>query len=416
MDIFAKTQGLKIVDLLKQKEIYPYYRMIESQCQTQITAKGRKMIMMGSNNYLGLSQHPQVIAAAKKAIDQWGAGCSGSRLLNGHLAIHEELEHKLAAFLGFESCLIFASGFMANQGALSALAGKQDILLSDKENHACIIDGCRLSDAEVITFDGNHVEDLENQLGVLSPQSGKMLVTDSVFSMSGRVADLRGLKGLAQKYGVRLFVDEAHGFGVLGPGGRGVSAAQKVQADVYMGTFSKTLGSQGGFVCSRQEVTDWLRVNARTMMFSAALSPANVAAASAALNVLIAEPERVEELQKKTCWFRQELERDHLAVMGRGSAIIPVCVGVDQLCFELAQDFFTHGVFVTPVIFPAVPKGQASLRFVITSDHQYPELEKVLHVIRELRHKFEGARSRQSSLSHLYQQMNESDREAMGDF
>ena len=386
MDIFDKTKGIEIVSQLRRKGIYPYFRRIDHQEGVRVRSQGRELIMMSSNNYLGLAGDPRVVRAAQSAIETWGSGCTGSRLLNGHFAIHEDLEQELASFLGFEACLIFASGFAANQGALSALADDKDTLFSDRENHACIIEGCKLSGAKTVVFDHEDLESLDKLLhGCESTKSGKMIVSDTVFSMSGRLADLRDLQCLADRHGARTFFDEAHGLGVLGDGGRGASSLFQVKPDLYMGTFSKALASQGGFICGEARVINWLKVCARTLLFSAGLAPASVAAAKAALQILQSEPERVDSLRQKVSWFRDLLLNEGFVLNASPSAILSLYVGDDTRSFEIAQDLFERGVFATPVIFPAVPKAKACIRLAVTDEHSFDDLQEVAFVLRKLK-------------------------------
>ncbi len=376
-DVFEKTIGPQLLQILQEKGMYPFFRVIESTQGTSVTHKNKQLIMMGSNNYLGLTHDKRVKKAAIDAIEEWGTGCTGSRFLNGNLLSHELLEDKLKNFFGYEAALVFSSGFLANQGAMSSLVGKDEYILSDSENHACIIEGCRLSPANVVVYSHNDMFDLEKKLKSLPPEAAKLIVTDGIFSMTGVMAKFDRIFELAKIYNARTYIDEAHSIGVVGRGGRGVASYFGVQADVLMGTFSKSLASQGGFICGSKEVVEWVKLNGRTMMFSAALSPSSVAAASAALDVLMEGPHLVQELANKSCYLKSAFDREGFNTLNSESSIIPIFVGDDinalSICVRLQQE----GIFATPVVYPAVPKGQAIIRFSVMVNHSLKELDIV---------------------------------------
>jgi 8-amino-7-oxononanoate synthase len=378
MDIFAKTQALQIIDLLKKVKLYPFFRKIESTRGSNVVFGGKELVMMGSNNYLGLTHDPRVIEASVEATKKWGTGCTGSRFLNGNLELHEELERQLAEFLGFESVLVFASGFMANQGAIGALAGPGDFILSDEENHACIIEGCKLSGAKIVVYKHLDADDLEQKTKALPADSGKLIVTDGVFSMTGHLAPFDKIHMVAKKYGARTYVDDAHGLGVIGEGGKGTLSHFGLQSDVLMGTFSKSLASQGGFIASSKDINEWLRHKARTFMFSAGLSPASSAAALKALEILKSEPDRVKKQQDNATYLNVKLSEVGLNTMGTETSVIPVFIGDDQTALLACKLLLDMGVFTTPVVYPAVPRGQAVIRCSVMSTHTKEDLDKAI--------------------------------------
>ncbi len=378
MDIFKKTQGLKLVKFLKRFGFYPFFREIEATDGTSVTFQGSEMIMMGSNNYLGLSHHPRVIKASQEAIETWGTGCTGSRFLNGNLQIHAELEKLLAEFLGYEKTLVFATGFMANQGAIQALAAEGDFIFSDSENHACIVEGCRLAKGQTVIYRNHDMNDLEKKLQSVPKKAGKIIITDGVFSMNGSIAKLDQIQKLAKKYNARTYVDDAHALGTIGKGGRGTSSHWNIKPDIIMGTFSKSLASQGGFIAGSQDVIDWIKQKGKTFMFSAALSPASTAAALESLKVLMEKPEMVKEASNKADYLKEKLTNLGLDLMNTQANIIPIFVGSDKKALKLSNDLLKHNIFVTPVVFPAVPQGQALIRCSVMANHSYEELDKTV--------------------------------------
>lgn len=345
--------------------------------------------MLGSNNYLGLTHHPAVKQAAHAAIEHYGTGCTGSRFLNGNLDLHERLEIELAAFVGKEDALVFTTGFLANAGAIGALGGQRGVqIFSERENHASLIAGMQLARQPVATFDG--LDDLERQLATAPAWPHALVVTDAVFSMTGRVMDLRRLAELRRRFGFRLYVDDAHGFGVLGRQGRGTADGQGMshEVDLLFATFSKSLASLGGFVAGERAVIDWLRHKARTLMFSAALPPSQAAAALAALEVMRTDASLFERLWRNVEFFRNGLHDLGYFTMDSEMPIQPLFVGSESLAFVLCRKALDLGVFTTPVVFPAVPLGQALIRTSLTPAHTEEQLSRALAVFAQLAEKF----------------------------
>lgn len=384
MDIFDKTQGLGLVHLLRKVKLFPFFRIIDGTVGSKVTHEKRDLVMMGSNNYLGLTHDPRVIDASVEAVRRWGTGCTGSRFLNGNLALHEELEKELAAFLGYEEALVFASGFMANQGAITALTSSQDYIFSDSENHACIIEGCSLSKANILVYRHCDTDHLEELLKSVPLEAGKLIILDGVFSMTGHLAPFDKINELAKKYNARTYIDDAHGLGVVGPGGRGTGAHFGIQADVLMGTFSKSLASQGGFICASKDVIDWIKVKARTFMFSAALAPSSAAAALEALRILKAEPEIVARGQKNALYLKQKLDEAGFNTMGTETFVVPVFIGDDEVALVACQALLKMGVFTTPVAYPAVPRGQAIIRCSVMASHTLDDIEQAAAAFKQL--------------------------------
>lgn len=386
MDLFDVCAAFHDADLLKGAGLYPYFRPISASEGPMATVDGRRVVMMGSNDYLGLTHHPEVMRAAHDAIDRYGTGCTGSRFLNGNLDLHEALERELADFLGKEAALVFASGFLANLGVIGLLGGGTDaVLFSEADNHASLMDGAKMARARRSrVFKG--VEDLERQLAGRDDWSNALVVIDGVFSMTGRVADLRGIVALRQRYKFRLYVDDAHGLGVLGPGGRGTAAAQGVvdDVDVLFGTFSKSFASLGGFVAANATVINYLRHRTRTQIFSAALPPSSAASALAALRVLRRDPARLDRLWENVAYFRDGVQHLGYQTMGSTTPIVPLFIGSEALAFQLCQEAEQMGLFVTPAVYPAVPPGHALIRTSVTPAHEREHLDSALRVLGEL--------------------------------
>ena len=375
MDIMSKTKGLGIVYTLREAKLYPFFRVLDSTVGNNVHSGGKNLVMMSSNNYLGLTHDPRVIDASVAAVKYWGTGCTGSRFLNGNLSIHEELEKKIAEFYGTEAAIVFASGFLANQGALTALVGPEDHIFSDEENHACIIEGCQLAAGTTHVYKHADMSDLEQKLASVPLDSGKLIVTDGVFSMTGHLAKFDKIYALAKKYKARTYVDDAHGLGVTGHGGRGTASHYGLEADVIMGTFSKSLASQGGFVVGTRELIEWLRHKARTFMFSAALAPASTAAALKSLEILKSEPSLIQKAAENAAYFKKGLEELGLDTLGSPTTIIPVFIGDDSVTLGVCQTLLQLGVFTTPVVYPAVQKGKALIRCSVMPTHTKADLD-----------------------------------------
>ncbi len=381
MDVFDKCSNSIAHTLreLRESGNYFYFREIQSPQDSEVVVGGRRVIMIGSNNYLGLTCHPRVREAAIKAVEKYGSGCAGSRFLNGNLEIHEEFEQKLARFFKREAALIFATGYQANLGTISALLGRRDAAILDKYNHASILDGCRLSFGNVNKYRHNDMNDLHRVLEA-TKSYGQLIIVDGVFSMEGDIADLPSIVRLAKTYGARIMVDDAHGIGVLGKTGRGTAEhfGLEDQVDLIMGTYSKSLAAVGGFVVGDQTTIDYIKHTARSLMFSASLPPASVAAASAALDVLESEPELLERLWKNTRKMLNGYEALGFDTGTSETPIIPVMIKDTARTYKMCSLLFDQGVFVNPVISPAVPPGRELLRTSFMATHTDSQLDQVL--------------------------------------
>lgn len=387
MDLFQKCYDFQEAKFVKASGLYPFFRAIEESHGSTVLYNGRPVVMIGSNNYLGLTHHPEVKRRAKEAIDRFGTGCTGSRFLNGNTALHDLLEERLAQFVGKEEALVFTTGFLTNLGTIGCLAGPEDFILSDAENHASIIEGCRLSKAKVVTYRHNDMPDLEEQLREVPKDSGRILVTDGVFSMTGDILNLPELLAVKEKFpGLKIFVDDAHGLGVMGPHGEGTAAHFGLGGgvDLIMGTFSKSFASIGGFLAGEPDVIDYVRHKARSFIFSAAMPPASAATVLACLEILQSQPLILERLKKNCRFMLEGFDRLGVAYIPSQTPIISVFVGDEGKSLKLAMDLFEHGVFATPVCYPAVPFGQALLRTSYMATHTREELTKVLEVFAKL--------------------------------
>ena len=390
MDILEPCYGYRESQLVKMAGIFPYFLPISASDGPTVTVDGRSLVMLGSNNYLGLTHHPQVLKAAHDALDRYGTGCTGSRFLNGNLDLHETLERELAEYTAKEAALVFGSGFLANLGVVGLLGSAPDaVIFSAAENHASLYDGARMA-LSPRTRIFRDVEDLERQLSKRSEWPNALVVTDGVFSMTGRVADLRGLAALKRRYGFCLYVDDAHGFGVLGPGGKGTAASQGVAADVdvLFGTFSKSLASAGGFVAAERRVIEYLRHKTRTLIFSAGLPPASAGAALAALDVMRRDPAVFDRMWQNTRFFRDGVERLGYQTLGSATPIIPLFIGSEARAFRMCCDAIRLGMFATPAVYPAVPKGHAVIRTSVTAAHTREHLEHGLAVLATLAERY----------------------------
>lgn len=378
-DIFDKCFRFDKAKSLMSQGIYPYFRIIESAQDPEIMMHGRKMIMVGSNNYLGLTNHPKVKEAAIEAIRKYGTGCAGSRFLNGTLDIHVKLEEKLAQFMKKEAALIFSTGFQVNLGVISSLVGKDDVAIIDKMDHASIIDGCRLAFGEIRKFRHNDITDLERVLKDYNSKD-KLIVVDGVFSMEGDIAHLPEIVSLAHKYGARVMVDDAHGIGVLGKTGRGTAEYFDMEnsVDLIMGTYSKSLASIGGFISGSADVIHYIKHFARSLIFSASPPPASVASVSAALDIIENEPERRERLWKNTTKMFTGLKELGFEVGPSQTPIIPVIVGENEKAFLMGMMLQEEGVFANVAVTPAVPDGKALIRTSYMATHTEEHLDIVL--------------------------------------
>jgi 8-amino-7-oxononanoate synthase len=370
--------------------IYPFFHPLEGSEGPVVTYEGKEVVMMGSNNYLGLTHHPKVREAAKKAIDAYGTSCTGSRFLNGNLDLHDRLEREIAELFGYEEALVFASGFLANVGVIAALGSIPGaVIFSERENHASLIDGTRLARGQVRQF--KDLADLARQLAEQGDWSHALVVSDAVFSMTGRVMDLRRLAELKRTYKFKLYVDDAHGIGVLGSGGRGAVFDQGVRLDVDLlfGTFSKSLASLGGFVCGERRVVDWLRHKTRSLIFTAALPPASVAAALAALGVMRDEGDELRaRIWANARYWKDGLDAVGYYTMGSTTPIVPAMIGSESLAFRVARDLLDLGVFAIPVPYPVVPCGQSLIRTSVMPTHTREHLDRALDAFAQVRKRY----------------------------
>lgn len=390
MDLFKKCENLETVKKAKEKDIYPYFHQLNSKQGPEVVMEGKDIIMIGSNNYLGLTSHPEVIEAGVKALEKYGSGCSGSRFLNGTLTEHVLLERELAQFLQKEDVVTFSTGFQSNLGIISAIAGRTDYILCDKENHASIYDGCRLSFARMLRYNHSDIQDLERQLKTIDTTvSGILIVTDGVFSMGGDICKLPEIVALAKKYGARVMVDDAHGLGVLGEHGRGTAEyfGLEKDVDIYMGTFSKSLASLGGYMAASHQVCEYVRHTSRPFIFCASITPSNVACARKALEILRREPQRVKALHDISCYMRKWLRANNVNIIEIDETpIIPIYTYEDEKAFTACKLLFDRGVYVNPVVSPATPVGQALLRTSYTATHTERQMdiaiEKIVEVLK----------------------------------
>jgi len=380
MDVFEKC--LKIYETtqgLRARGYYFFFRKLESPQDSEVVVNGKRVIMIGSNNYLGLTIHPRVKEAAIKAIEKFGSGCAGSRFLNGTLEIHEELESKLARFFRKEAALVFATGYQTNLGTISALLGRNDVAIIDKYDHASIFDGCRLSFGQVKKYRHNDMRDLERVLEA-TKDKGKLIIVDGVFSMEGDIADLPSIIKLAKTYGARVMVDDAHGIGVLGEGGRGTAEHFGLEdpVDLIMGTYSKSLAAIGGFVAGSREVIDFIKHVGRSMIFSASLPPSLVASVSTALDIIEEQPQLRTQLWKNTHKMLEGYKELGYDTGTSETPIVPIIIKDNMKVYEMCKLLFQHGVFVNPVVSPAVPPGRELLRTSYMATHTEEQLDKVL--------------------------------------
>ncbi|MEX1055009.1 MAG: pyridoxal phosphate-dependent aminotransferase family protein [Rhodothermales bacterium] len=374
---------------VKMADLYPYFRPIERNDGSRAIMNGREIIMAGSNNYLGLTSDPRVQEAAANAIKQYGTGCTGSRFLNGTLDLHIELEERLARFMNRESCVLFSTGYMTNEGVIQAVASKGDYIFSDKDNHACIVAGTQVSLAETLRYrhnDLDHLRKLLQKVHTENPNAGKLIVTDGVFSMSGVIAEVPGLVELAEEFGAALMLDDAHACGVIGPGGRGSAAYFGLDDRVHLttGTFSKSFASLGGFCVGDDDVIEFIRHRSSTHVFSASMPPANVATVLKCLDILETEPERLDRLWQISDYMREGFRNAGFNVWTSQSPIIPVVIGDMMTSLKVWRDLLEEGVFVNAVVPPAVPQGQSLMRTSYMATHTDEELDFILEAFKRV--------------------------------
>ena len=379
-DIFTKCKAFTEPQQVQAMGIYPYFRTIEGTYGNQVICQGRRKIMIGSNNYLGLAQDERVVEASQAATRKYGAGCTGSRFLNGNIRLHEQLEEELADFLQRESVLLFSTGFFANQGALVTLLEEGDYILCDRENHASILDGCAMSSAKMIPFSHNSPESLRRRLSRLPAEGGKLVIMDGVFSMSGDIANLPELQKVAAEFGARVYVDEAHALGVLGPKGEGTvhHFGLNAETDLVMGTFSKSLGSMGGFIAGPKYVMDYLKHKARCFIFTASLAPAVSGGVLKALQIMRQEPQHQEHLWKNTRRMHEGFRSLGFNIGTTQTPIVPIVIGSESKALVFSQRLFESGIFATPAVYPAVRYGEAIIRTSYMATHTDEELNYVL--------------------------------------
>jgi 8-amino-7-oxononanoate synthase len=373
---------------VKQADLYPYFRPIEKTEGSQAVMNGSEVVMAGSNNYLGLTNDPRVQEAAREAITKYGTGCTGSRFLNGTLDLHLELEERLAEFMGKEKAVVFSTGYMTNEGVIEAVAGRRDIIFSDKDNHACIVAGTKTSLADTKRYRHNDLDHLRQMLEQAEdqPHEGKLIATDGVFSMSGKIAQVPELVEIADEYNAALMLDDAHAIGVIGPDGTGSAATfgLKDEVDLITGTFSKSFASLGGFAVGDRDVIEYIRHESSPHIFSASMPPANVATVLKALEILQNEPERLERLWEISDYMREGFRELGFDVWESETPIIPVVVGDMDQCFRFWRDLLENGVFVNAVVPPAVPKGQSLMRTSYMATHSDDELDRILDAFQKV--------------------------------
>lgn len=389
MDLFTKCYDFTRADEIKKAGLYPYFRAIEENEGPVVQIEGRKIIMAGSNNYLGLTAHPKVKEAAIKAVEKYGTGCSGSRYLTGTLDLHIELEHRLAKFFNKEAVLLFSTGYQTAQGIIPTLVQRGDYVVSDKDNHACIVAGNLMAKgamAEFVRYKHNDMDDLERVIQKLPEDSAKLIVSDGVFSTGGEIVDLPRLNQIAKKFKARILIDDAHSVGVIGKGGRGTASEFNLEneIDLTMGTFSKTFASLGGFVAGEERVINYIKHYAPALIFSASPTPASVAAALAALDILEAHPELVTKLIANATKMRNALRNLGFNVTDGRTAIVPVIVGDDALAFKMWRMLYDTGLFVNVFISPGVPPGRQMMRTSYMAAHEESHLDRIIEIFSDV--------------------------------
>jgi len=385
VDIFDKCYAFTRADEVKAAGLYPYFRPMEQNEGPVVEIEGRKIIMAGSNNYLGLTMHPKVKQAAVDAIEKYGTGCSGSRYLTGTLDLHIELEKRLAKYLGYEEVLLFSTGYQTALGVISTIPQKGDYLILDKENHACIMNGAMMAKGAFVDYKRykhNDMQDLEKVLQSLPVEAGKMIVSDGVFSVTGEIVDLPKMIELAKKYNARVLIDDAHAVGVIGEGGRGTASHFGLieDTDLQIGTFSKTFASLGGFVAGKERVINFIKHHSPALIFSASPTPSSCAAALAALDVLEEQPELVDQLMANADYMRKGFAELGFNVLQSKTGIVPVIVGEVDIALAMWRQLYDNGVFVNAFIPPGVPPNMSMMRTSYMATHQKEHLDRILEV------------------------------------
>lgn len=375
-----RIAAFKDATAIKEKGLYPYFRAIESGQDTEVIIDGKKVLMFGSNSYLGLTNHPDIKEAAKKAIDKYGTGCAGSRFLNGTLDIHIELERRLAAYVGKEAAVLFSTGFQVNLGVISCLLDRNDYLILDEYDHASIIDGSRLSFSRSIKYAHNDMDDLRKKLSRLPEDAAKLIVADGIFSMEGDLVNLPEIVKIADEFGANIMMDDAHSLGVIGLNGSGTASHFGLtdKVDLIMGTFSKSLASLGGFIAGTEETIEFVKHRARSLMFSASMPPAAVASVIAALDIIESEPERIDQLWSNTNYAKKLLVDAGFDIGHTDSPIIPVYIRDNDKTFLITNILSNNGIFVNPVVSPAVPSDSSLIRFSLMATHTFAQIEEAV--------------------------------------
>ena len=378
-----KIAQFQDANMIREKGLYPYFRPIESGQDTEVMIDHKRVLMFGSNSYLGLTNHPKIKEASKKAIDKYGTGCAGSRFLNGTLDIHIELENRLAAYVGKPAAVLFSTGFQVNLGVLSCVTGRNDYLILDEYDHASLIDGSRLSFSKVIKYGHNDMQDLERKLSILPEEAVKLIVVDGIFRMEGDIVKLPEIAELSDKYGANIMVHDAHSLGVIGKLGAGTASHFGLTDDVdlIMGTFSKSLASLGGFLASDAETIDYLKHRARSLMFSASMTPGSVASVIAALDIIESEPERIQKLWDNTNYAMKLLLDEGFDLGPTESPILPIYVRDNDKTFLVTKYLQEAGVFVNPVVSPVVPSDSSLLRFSLMATHTFDQIDEAVDKI-----------------------------------
>jgi len=373
----AKLSTYDFPQTLMKAGLYPFFREIESDQDTEVIIKGKKVLMFGSNSYLGLTNHPKIKEAAKKAIDKYGTGCAGSRFLNGTLDIHIELEQKLAQLVKKESVVCYSTGFQVNLGVVSILAGRNDYLVLDELDHASIIEGSRLSFSKVFKYAHNDMKALESKLKLCDPDAVKLIVADGIFSMEGDIVKLPEIVKLSQKYNASIMIDDAHSLGVLGKNGAGTASHFGLtdKVDLIMGTFSKSLAALGGFIAGDEDVINFIKHNSRSLLFSASMTPASVATVLCAIEIMESEPERIKHLWDITMYANERFKTLGFDIGKSESPIIPLFIRDDIKALKMSQSLMAEGVFVNPVVSPGVPKEDSLIRFSLMATHTFDQVD-----------------------------------------
>lgn len=378
-----KIAQFKDAAMIREKGLYPFFRPIESGQDTEVIIDGQRVLMFGSNSYLGLTNHPKIKEASKKAIDKYGTGCAGSRFLNGTLDIHIELENRLAKYVGKEAAVLFSTGFQVNLGVLSCITGRNDYLILDEYDHASLIDGSRLSFSKVIKYAHNDMQDLQRKLSILPEEAVKVIAVDGIFSMEGDIVKLPEIVEIADQFGANIMVDDAHSLGVIGRNGAGTASHFDLtdEVDIIGGTFSKSLASLGGFVAGDAELIDYLKHRARSLMFSASMPPGSVASVIAAMDIIESEPERIQKLWDNTNYAMKLLLDEGFDLGPTESPILPIYVRDNDKTFVVTKLLQNAGVFVNPVVSPAVPSDSSLLRFSLMATHTFAQIDEAVDKI-----------------------------------